>query len=145
MNLIRYALVFVAVALGAALLITALNTATDNVLGHSAQLMVPAMIAALIEGQQFAKAQKRKPGSAEMWNFTWIATVIAVGLNLAIAFGAGRIAPEFGKLAIAEPLSQQFIVLLGLYAGGYLIFNRLFVGIGAANQISLMRSRGEVE
>ncbi len=145
MNPVRYGVVFVAVALGAALLITALNTATDNVLGHSAQLMVPAMIAALVEGQQFAKAHKRRPASVEIWGFTWIATGIAVALNVAIAFAAGSIAPEFGKLAIAQPLSQQFNVLLAIYAGGYLIFNRLFAGIGAANQFSVMRSRGEVE
>lgn len=145
MNYLRYALTFTVIALGAAMMITALNTATDNVLGSSAQLMVPAMIAALIEGQQFARRQKRKPVSGEIWGFTWIATLIAVGLNLGIAFGAGRIAPEFAKLAIATLLSQQFNILLGLYAGGYFICNRFFVGIGAGNQLSLMRSRGEIE
>ncbi len=145
MNPIRYALVFVAVAVGAAMAINALNTATETTLGSSAQLMVPAMIAALIEGQQFTRKQKRRPESGEIWGFTWIATAIATALNVAIAYLAAGVAPEFGKLAIATPFSQQFIVLLGIYAGGYLICNRLFAGIGAANQFSLMRSRGEVE
>lgn len=145
MSLLRYAAVFVAVALGVALLIAALNRNTGGTLGHSAQLMVPAMIAALIEGQQFAKAQKRRPTSAEFWGFAWTATLLAVALNLALAYSAGGIAPEFGKLAIARPLSQQFNLLLLLYAGGYLICNRLFAGIGAGNQLSLMRSRGQIE
>lgn len=145
MNAVRYALVFVVVALGAALAIAALNRTVNTALGSSAQLMVPAMIAALIEGQRFAKRQGRKPVSREIWGFTWIVTLFATLLNVAIAYGAGRFAPEFGKLAIAHPLSQQFIVLLGIYAGGYLICNRLFLGVGSAHQISLMRSRGEAE
>ena len=145
MNYVRYGLVFAAVALGAAFAIQALNTTTDNVLGSSAQLMVPAMIAALVEGQQFARSEKRRPNTREIWGFTWIATLVAVVLNVAIAFGAGRFAPEFGKLAIAAPASQQFILLLGIYAGGYVICNRFFAGLGAGNQLSLMRSRGELE
>ena len=71
--------------------------------------------------------------------------LIATGLNVALAYLAGGVAPEFAKLAIAAPGSNQFLILLGLYAGGYLIFNRLFVGIGAGNQLSLLRSRGEIE
>ncbi|QGX99403.1 hypothetical protein EI983_14480 [Roseovarius faecimaris] len=145
MNYIRYGLVFLVVALGAALAVRALNTNLDTVLGSSAQLMVPAMIAALIEGQQFAKAQKRKPDSSEIWGFTWIATGVAVVLNVALAYGASGFAPEFDKLAIAPLLGQQFLILLGLYAGGYLICNRFFAGLGAGNQLSLMRNRGEAE
>lgn len=145
MNLIRYAVVFVTVALGVALAVRGLNTQIDNVLGSSAQLMVPAMIAALIEGQQFARAHKRRPNSAEIWGFTWMATAIATILNLVLAYAAGSFAPEFGKLAIAVPLSQQFNLLLAIYAGGYLICNRFFAGLGAGNQLSLMRSRGDIE
>lgn len=142
---LRYAFVFLAVALGAAMLIAGLNTQISSTLGSSAQLMVPAMIAALVEGQHHAKVHKSRAKSAAMWRFTWTATLIAVALNLGLAYLAAPIAPEFGKLAIAAPLGQQFLVLLGLYAGGYLVFNRIFYGIGMGNQLSLMRSRGEIE
>jgi len=145
MTYVRYGLVFAAVALGAAFAVKILNTTTDNVLGSSAQLMVPAMIAALIEGQQFARTHKRRPRSAEIWGFAWIATLIAVVLNMALAFGAGGLAPVFGRLAIAAASVQQFALLLGIYAGGYLICNRFFAGIGAGNQLSVMRNRGELE
>jgi len=145
MNYIRYGAVFAAAALGTAVLINTLNTQVDSVLGSSAQLMVPAMIAASVEGQQYAKSSKSRAGSALIWNFTWIATAVATALNVAIAYLAGGLAPEFGKLAIATPMGQQFLVLLGLYAGGYLVCNRLFFGIGQGNQLSQMRSRGEIE
>ncbi|WP_397544185.1 ABZJ_00895 family protein [Roseovarius salis] len=142
---IRYALVFLGVAIGASVLVSLLNATVDSALGSSAQLMVPAMIAAVIEGQQFAKREKRKPKGAAAWNFTWVATIIAIGLNLLLAYAGGRLVPEFAKLAIAPAGSRQFLILLALYAGGYLVCNRLFLGIGAGNQLSLMRSRGGME
>jgi len=145
MNYLRYTGVFLAVAIGAGILVSVLNATMDSVLGSSAQLMVPAMIAALVEGQHHAKRCKARPVVGEAWNFTWIATAIAIGLNVALAYLAAPLLPVFGRLAIAPFPSQQFIVLLGLYGAGYLICNRLFLGIGAGNQLSLMRSRGEVE
>lgn len=142
---LRYAIVFLAVALGVALLVGVVNAQAATTLGSSAQLMVPAMIAALVEGGLFARKTRRKPRSGEIWGFTWLATLTATALNVALAYGAGAIAPEFGKLAIAAPFSKQFLILLGLYAGGYLICNRFFFGIGAGNQLSLIRSREEQE
>ena len=142
---IRYALVFLAVAIGVALLVGYLNATVDSALGSSAQLMVPAMIGAVVEGGQFARMERRKPNSAEAWMFTWVAAAIATALNVALAYLAGGIAPEFARLAVAAPDSKQFLILLGLYAGGYLICNRLFLGIGAGNQLSVLRSKGEIE
>lgn len=142
---VRYACVFAAVALGVAWLVAFLNAQVESTLGSSAQILVPAMIAAVVEGGQFARTQKKMPMGGTAWNFTWLATFIAVVLNVALAYGAGRIAPEFGKLAIAPLGSQQFLILLGLYAGGYLICNRLFLSIGASNKLNIMRSRGEIE
>ncbi len=143
--LIRYALVFLAVAVGVGLLVGFLNARMDSTLGSSAQLMVPAMIAAVIEGQQFARRTKRKPSSREAWNFAWVAMLVATALNVALAYGGGAALPEFARLAIAPVLSKQFLILLGLYAGGYLLCNRFFLSIAAGNQLSLMRGRGEIE
>lgn len=145
MNYIRYGIIFVGIATVTSVIVALLNTTMASTLGSSAQIVVPAMIAALIEGQQFAKRQKRKPATGEAWNFTWIATLIAAGLNVGLAFLGPAVVPEFAKLAIAAPLSQQFNILLAIYAGGYLICNRFFLSIGASNQLSAMRSRGEIE
>lgn len=141
----RYAIFFLATAIGVGVLVSMLNASTDSTLGSSAQLMVPAMVAALIEGRHQARLHRARPAAALAWRFAWLATAVAVLLNVVLAYLAGPILPEFAKLAVAPVLSQQFGILLGLYAGGYLICNRLFFGIGAGNQLSLMRSRGEIE
>ena len=145
MTLWRYALVFLAVAIGASLAVQALQGRVAGVVGSSAQLMVPAMIAALIEGQQFSRRHGRKPVSREIWGFTWAATGVAVVLNLGLSFGGQGYFPEFEKLAIAQVFSKQFMILLGLYAGGYLLCNRFFAGLGAGNQLSLMKDRDGTE
>ena len=142
---LRFGAMFVMIALGVAILVQLLNTAVNSVIGNAAQLMVPAMIPALIEGSVFAKSKKRRLTRKEAWAFAWPAMAIATALNVAIAYLAGGIAPEFGKLAIAPFLSQQFLVLLGIYALGYLICSRFFLGIGVNNQLSAMRSKGEIE
>ena len=143
--LIRYAIAFLASAVGVALLVSFANAQIDTTLGSSAQIIVPAMIAAVIEGGQFARAHKRKPNRREAWNFAWAAAGVAVALNIGLAFGAGDITPEFARLAASPPTSQQFITVLALYAGGYLISNWFFLGLGAGNQVTLMRGRGEIE
>jgi len=141
----RYALVFLGVAGGTAALVGLLNPRAEGALGSSAQLMVPAMIAAAIEGQQHARPRAKRATTAAIWRFTWLSTVIATVLNVALAHLVGPALPEFAKLALAEPLGQQYLILLGLYAGGYLVCNRLFFGIGQGNQLARMRARGESE
>lgn len=145
MTLWRYALLFLAVAIGASLAVTALQTRFESIVASSAQLMVPAMIAALVEGQQFARRNGRRPESREIWRFAWGATAVAVILNVALAFGGQGYLPEFEKLAVAWGFAKQFSILLGLYAGGYLICNRFFAGLGAGNQLSLMKDGDSAE
>lgn len=145
MSFPRYMAVFLAVAFGVGVLVRYLNATTDSALGSSAQLMVPAMIAALVEGQRFTRRKERKPSPREAWSFAWVATGLAVVMNVGLAHAAPAILPEFGKLAVAPLFSRQFNILLALYAGGYLICNRLFLGIGAGNQLGLMRGRRDIE
>ena len=145
MTFVRYALVFLAVALGVAIAVRYLSSATTTTIGSAAQLMVPAMIAAVVEGMVFARSEHRKPTRTEAWRFTYVATLIAVVLNIGLAFLATDITPEFGKLAIARVLSSQFSILLLIYAFGYLLCNRFFIAIGATSHLNTMRSKGVIK
>lgn len=145
MTWLRYALVFLAVAIGVAQLVLWINAEQGTTLGSAAQLMVPAMIAALVEGQQVAKQRGVVPRGAQAWQFAGVATGVALTLNLGLAYSGPAVAPEFAKLAIAPVLSKQFMILLGLYALGYLIANRFFYSLGAGNQLSLMKNRDEAD
>ncbi|UXX84490.1 ABZJ_00895 family protein [Roseovarius pelagicus] len=131
---LRYSLVFLAVALGAGVVVRLLEGRVSE-LGASTQLIVPAMVAALIEGHRYARTHRQRVPRAELWGFVWIATALATALNLALAYLAGGLLPEFGKLTIASFGSQQFLILLGIYTGAYLISNRFFYGIGTSTEL----------
>ncbi len=134
MNYPRYTAVFLGMAIGVALIVMAANAWFDAGLGSSAQLLAPAMVAALIEGRAFVRDEGRKPNMAEAWNFALLATALAVVLNVALSYGMTALAPEFAKLTIAEFGSRQFLILLALYALGYLLSNRFFLSIGARSE-----------
>ncbi|MFN3209783.1 MAG: ABZJ_00895 family protein [Roseovarius sp.] len=140
---LRYSAVFLAVAIGVAQVVRLLGITKDEMLGSVAQIMVPAMIAALIEGQQYVRRTGMRPASGIAWRFGFAGMVVATLLNVALAFAGPEVAPEFAKLTIAAPGSQQFVTLLLMYAGGYLLANRVFFGIGAGNTLSRDRARAE--
>ncbi|MGK7651570.1 ABZJ_00895 family protein [Roseovarius sp. B08] len=143
MTWLRYGVVFLAVAIGVAQVVRLLDITKDEMLGSAAQIMVPAMIAALIEGQQYVRRHAALPGSGGAWRFAFIAMGVATVLNVALTYAGPTVAPEFAKLAIAAPGSQQFVTLLLMYAGGYLLANRFFFGIGAGNTMSRDKARNE--
>ncbi|WP_135505886.1 ABZJ_00895 family protein [Roseovarius aestuariivivens] len=142
---LRYAFVFLAVAVGVAQVVLWLDRDPGLSFGGALQLMVPAMIAALIEGGQLAKRERARPSSARAWRFAGVAAGIATLLNLALAFAGPQVAPEFAKLAIAPVDGRQFWLLLAIYAGGYFIVNRFFYGLGAGNTISRLKAHEERE
>lgn len=145
MNYPRYTAVFLAAAIGVALVVMAVNAWMNAGLGSSAQLLAPAMIAALIEGRTFARAEARKPNPAEGWNFALLATGLAVVLNVALSYAMTAFLPEFAKLTIAPFGSKQFLILLGLYALGYLLSNRFFLGLGARSEMEARARRAGEE
>lgn len=140
---LRYSAVFLAVAVGVSQVVRLLGITKDEMLGSAAQIIVPAMIAALIEGQQYVRRHAALPGARRAWSFACVGTLVATALNVALAYAGPGVAPEFAKLAIAVPGSQQFVTLLLMYAGGYLLANRFFFGIGAGNTMSRDRAREE--
>ncbi|WP_113910645.1 ABZJ_00895 family protein [Roseovarius dicentrarchi] len=145
MNYPRYTAVFLGMAIGVALIVMAANAWLDAGLGSSAQLLAPAMVAALIEGRAFVREEGRKPNMAEAWNFALLATALAVVLNVALSYAMAALLPEFAKLTIAEFGSRQFLILLALYALGYLLSNRFFLSIGARSEQDAISRRNGVD
>lgn len=142
---LRYSFVFLAVAVGVSQIVIWLDREPGLAFASAVQVMVPAMIAALFEGGQVAKRDRAHPGATRAWAFAGVAAGIATVLNLMLSFAGPLVAPEFAKLAIAPVTSSQFWLLLVIYAGGYFIANRFFYGLGASNQLTLMRNRGEAD
>ncbi|MFX0543947.1 ABZJ_00895 family protein [Roseovarius sp. S1116L3] len=136
MNYLRYAGIFVAVAILSALIVFALNTWADAGLGSSGQLLAPAMIAALLEGRSFVRDEGRMPNSSEAWNFALLATALAISLNIVLSFGAAYVIPAGSAQTIAPVGTRPFWIMLGISAVIYLLSNRFFLGLGARNEVT---------
>ena len=145
MNYPRYGAVFLAVALGTAFLVGLLQVSMDQAIGLYARILVPAMIAALIEGQQFVKRNRRKPNTAEAWGFAITATGVAMVLNLTLGYMVPNFAPAFAALTEAPAFSIDFNTLLVIYVMGYLVSNRFFLALGVGNEVSADKRRDEMK
>jgi len=130
---LRYSLVFVATALGGALLVYGVHAYRGTQLGSAAQLMVPAMIASVVEGRQYYRTNGARPHANEVLRLAVIFTGLATVLNVGLAYLPGGLMIQFAKLAVAPAFGQQFGMLLGIYALGYLVFNWFFFRLGAQN------------
>jgi len=134
MNYIRYAAVFLGVAVLSALIVLALNTWADAGLGASGQLLAPAMIAALLEGRSFVRGEGRAPNPAEAWNFALLATALALALNVALSYVAVFVIPAGSAQSVAPVGTRAFWIMLGFHAVIYLLGNRFFLGLGVRNE-----------
>ncbi len=134
MNYLRYAGIFLGIAVLSALVVLALNKWADAGLGSSGQLLAPAMIAALLEGRAFVRSEARAPNSAEAWNFALLATALAVLLNVALSYAGAHLIPANSAQSIAAVGTRTFWLMLGVHTLVYLLSNRFFLGLGARNE-----------
>jgi len=138
---LRYGLILLAVALGVGLAVRALgSTQTTNII-TTLHLAVPVIIAALIEGMQYARTHRTRPPRAGTWRWAVMATVLSVALAVLLARGAGGMAPAFAAALSPELFARNLVVLAGLY----LLINRYLFTYGVSGHLNTMRSRGEIE
>lgn len=128
---LRFALWFTGLTIGIPVLLNLIRSYADLDLDSSAVSIIPMMIASMLEGTQFARAEQRHPEGKEAWAITLRLTGVALVISL--AFGAVMIAlmpaglPQIG-LAVWAALS----------VGAALLFwglGRLFFGMGAKNEL----------
>jgi len=122
-----------------------LGLVSEGALGPVLQVMVPAMVAALIEGQAFVRKNGALPGSGRKWVFAGIATVLGCFLALGLAHAPPTVAPVFSKMSMVLPGASHSVVVLGFYVGGYLLVNRIFYGLGAGNTMSRIKAREDTK
>ncbi|QYX58274.1 ABZJ_00895 family protein [Roseovarius sp. SCSIO 43702] len=137
---LRYALVFLAAALVIGLSVRAMGSEVVGLM-VTLHLMVPAMIAALVEGRQAARILGAVPPRAALWRFALVASVIALALALSLGHLAGRAAPAFATL-VGSPDAAR---LLAGCIIGYLLCNRFLFALGAKNHLDRMKQDGEGE
>ncbi len=136
----RYILVFGLAMIAISIVIFAISSVFQSSFGTVWTPLVPAVVAAMIEGRAHARATAQNPTRIEAWKAAAIMTGLALGLFILLA----------GFLLQAQP---QIIAAIGeqpgRVIGGVLLFcflwlvtNWFFYTIGIRNERAAARRRG---
>lgn len=131
MDLKRYTLNFLATAFALVLVNYALLTLANLDIVNAGMGLIPIFLAAMLEGQRYAREHGDLPESRAMWQFSKQAAMVVVALNMVFVAALSFALPELQYL-----MSQSWGpgVLLGiiLVVGAIsVLMNRQFVGMGA--------------
>jgi hypothetical protein len=125
---LRFAVWFVGLTVGLPIAIWGIAALTGLDLDSTAVAIIPMMIAAMVEGQRFARAENRRPQGREAWR---IALHLAgVGLLISVVMGAAVLVfVEPAVIAMIGP--GGLVVSVVLLAALFWVLGRLFLGLGA--------------
>lgn len=135
-NYIRYLGLLVAIKIALIVIFYLLTFAGVNLKTTSTFVVAP-MLAAMIEGQYFARANGVKPSGALCWRFAVLAAVLAVFVEALLAGALFALIPEIGQAVGAMPVAYLFSGgLLAIYFGAYFLAHRFFFPMGARNALN---------
>ncbi len=140
---VRHGVVFPATAISVNYVVRRLQARIDGSPGSPAQGVVPAMIAALLEGNHLAR-RRRKPDPREARRFARDGAEPASFPNLAPARLGSALVPKFARPAAQPSITGHVLALPGLHAGAHPICDRLLPGFGVNHRLSPMGSGGEI-
>ncbi|MGB0900259.1 ABZJ_00895 family protein [Halocynthiibacter sp.] len=135
-NPIRYGLVYIATAFGLGIGLEVLLRVTGIDLSSSATSIMPAMIAAMFEGQKRAQSDEGAFTNGEAWTAAMVMTVVALGITAILGFFMSFL-PEWSR--IFGSFSVGIWVLLVAISGIVsLLVNRFFLTLGFKNKRKIM-------
>ncbi|MEX5579256.1 ABZJ_00895 family protein [Pseudophaeobacter sp. A-200-2] len=141
MNLKRFTLVYVATALGVIAVVYAVQVLLGHNIANGGMSIIPAIVAAMVEGQRYAKAERAVPESAVLWRFAKAAALMILGLSLIFVVLLSLIMPPLRQM-MSDPVGAS--VLFGgalLQAALGLVLVRFFSGMGAKSQLTAIRKK----
>jgi hypothetical protein len=138
MNYMRYAGIVIALTIGVPIVLGLLRLATGISLSSSATMIIPAICAAMIEGQKFAKQFLRLPTRGESGSFVVIATLIAVGFQALFMATIITNLPGYDHLLQTPPSMGLVIGVLIFVIIVIAICNLVFLRMGSKNQLKAL-------
>jgi hypothetical protein len=143
MNYIRYAGIVIALTVGLPIVLGLLRQVTGINLSSSATSIIPAMCAAMIEGQKFARKFLRLPTRAETISFVAVATLIAAGFQLLFTATVITNVPGYEHL-LQTPPSMRLVIGMLIFVGIVIaICNLVFLRMGCKNQLKTLETTGQ--
>ncbi|MBT8153380.1 ABZJ_00895 family protein [Epibacterium ulvae] len=131
MDLKRYALNFILTALALMVVNYALLTFADVDIGNAGMGLIPIFLAAMLEGQRYAREHGDVPESRAMWQFSKQAAMVVVAINMVLVAALSFVLPDLRYL-----MTQSWgpgVLLCVILVVGVISFllTRQFLGMGA--------------
>ncbi|MCO6384977.1 ABZJ_00895 family protein [Oceanicola sp. 502str15] len=137
-NLLRYAGVYIAAAVALAALLWALEAFLGVSAPSGLSTALPPMLAALIEGQAYARTTRAPLPGGEAWAGALRMTLVVAAINAVVLLGVLLVMPELREPQLLGIVAVVFVVLLGVV----FLANRFFFGMGAKSQLKALGAEG---
>ena len=141
MTFLRFTAILIALTVGLPMLAALIRQYAGFNVSSSAFVIIPPMLAAIVEGQALARSQGRVPIAAEKLRFTGLGLLIVIVLNAVLFWIAAQSANELRLLFSAGPGGGLIAGLLAFFVAlvaGSLYF---FYGFGAATELRAIAKR----
>ena len=134
MKLQRFALTYFGFMLGLVAISVLLKLFFETDFANGGMALIPAIGAAMIEGQKYVQANDALPDKIQMWRFARVAAAVALAISLvAVAMGS-YVVPQIRGL-MTQPGGAGILMALSLlHAGFTFLVVRFFLGLAARSQ-----------
>ena len=138
MKLQRFALTYFGFMLGLMAISVVLKVFFETDFANGGMALIPAIGAAMIEGQKYVQTNEALPEKILMWRFARVAAAVALAISLvAVAMGS-FVVPQIRGL-MAQPGGAGILMALSLlHAGFTFLVVRFFLGLAARSQLSAL-------
>ncbi|MGH1457592.1 MAG: ABZJ_00895 family protein [Paracoccaceae bacterium] len=135
-NYVRFLGILVLVKLAIVAIFYAL-TFVGVELKTTSTFVVAPMVAAMIEGQMYAKANGVKPAGALCWRFAILSAILAIFVEVLITAALFALIPQVGQAVGSMPIVYMIAGgMLAFYFAAFIISHRFFFPMGARNYLN---------
>lgn len=138
-NYNRFTLVFLGMTIGMPILLMLVNALTGLELQNAGSTIIPMMIAAMVEGQGFARTDARRPTNGEAWMISFRLTAVALILSFVLAIVVKLLWPEI----IASVPSGWWVIVSVAIAVIFVLVARIFLALGAKTALRAIEKSGK--
>lgn len=145
MNLRRFTIVYAASALALIAVVSTVQIFLGFRIANGGMSIIPGIVAAMIEGQRYARESRALPEAAAMWRFARAAALVILGVSLILIVGLSLIMPQLRQM-MSDPMGASVLFAGSLLQAALgLVLVRFFVGMGAKSQLTAIRKQEERE
>lgn len=127
----RYALTFLLTLVAGVVVVTLLRVTFGVDLASSFLPIIPAMVAATLEGNKYARSTEAPLENRAAWKAAFVMTAIAVAFYAVLAVLLLSLSAQVQDATVAGGFMAA---VMAVYTVVWLIMNRVFLGLGVRNE-----------